>query len=165
MVDYVSIDTTLNKLDGLYNASSDTQMMVLYSKLSVLELCGWIETSIDIILNDYVNLHIVNKDNKDKIQNIINTTYGFTFDNHLFPLFSSVIGINNLENVLDLIAPTDLLNLMSITKTYSKMRNTAAHTDTPNGTTRTYNSPSIVLNDYMKIKGAIKTLEDEVQKL
>ena len=165
MVDFVSIDTTLNKLDGLYYASSDTQMNILYSKLSVLELCGWIEISVDTILNEYVDSHILNIDNCKKIRKIINNTYGFDYEKHLFPLFSSVIGINNLENILDVITPTDLSNLISLTNTYSVIRNKAAHTDTPNGTTRTYNSPSIVLNDYRKIKGAIKTLEDEVQKL
>ena len=86
MVDYVSIENTLNKLDGLYNSSLDTQMVILYSKLAVLELCGWIETSVDIVLFEYVDTHIVNIENKNKINGIIKKNHGFDYKSNIFPL-------------------------------------------------------------------------------
>jgi len=165
MVDYVSIENTLNKLDGLYNSSLDTQMVILYSKLAVLELCGWIETSVDIVLFEYVDTHIVNIENKNKINGIIKKNHGFDYKSNIFPLFCSVIGINNLENILDKITDTDLQNLISLSDTYTQERNKAAHTDTPNGTTRTYSAPSNVIIDFRKIKNSIVVIESEIQRI
>lgn len=71
MIDYTSIQSTLNKLDSEYNTSTDLQMPILYSKLAVLELCGWIETNIDGMLFEYINTHIVNPIYITKIKKII----------------------------------------------------------------------------------------------
>ena len=165
MIDYVSIQNTLNRLDAEYCSTTDVQLPILYSKLAVLELCGWIETNIDNILFEYVNSHIIDIDCKNGIETIINRNYGFHYANNLFPLFCSVLGINNLENILDKLSSTDFQNLKSITGTYTQERNKAAHTDTPIGTTRTYRSPSSVLHDYNLIKPAFQTIETQIQKL
>lgn len=165
MIDYISIQITLNRLDAEYNTTSDIQLPILYSKLAVLELCGWIETNIDNILFEYVNTHILDTDCINGIGTIINKNYGFNYNSNLFPLFCSVLGINNLENILDSLSPADFQNLKSITGTYTQERNKAAHTDTPIGTTRTYRSPSSVLHDYNLIKPAFQTLETLIQAL
>ena len=140
-------------------------MQILFSKLAVLELCGWIETSIDIVLYDYVQLHLINNDCKKGIEKIIKKNYGFHYDSNLFPLFCSVLGVNNVENVLDVVSPVDFHNFKSITEIYTTERNKAAHTDTPAGTTRSYKAPSVVLHDYNLIKPAIQTLETQIQRL
>ena len=58
MIDYISIQSTLNRLDAEYNTTTDIQLPILYSKLAVLELCGWIETNIDNILYEYVDSEV-----------------------------------------------------------------------------------------------------------
>ena len=165
MIDYISIQDTLNRLDTEYNTTTDIQLPILYSKLAVLELCGWIETNIDNILYEYVDSHIIDIDCKKGIRNIIRKNYGFHYDSNLFPLFCSVLGINNFENILDKLTSTDFQNLKGITGTYTDERNKAAHTDTPVGTTRSYKSPSSVLHDYNLIKPAFQTIETQIQAL
>lgn len=165
MIDYLSIKNTLVHLDSEFTSSTDAQMPILLSKLGVLELCGWIETSVDIMLYEYVSSHVIDNDCKKGIEKIINKNYGFHYDKNMFPLFCSVLGINNLENILDVISPTDFFNLKSITEIYTTERNKAAHTDTPIGTTRSYKAPSNVLNDFNLIKPAIQTLENQIQRL
>lgn len=165
MIDYVSIQNTLARLDTEYISSTDVQMQILFSKLAVLELCGWIETSIDYTLFEYVDSHLVDNNCKTGINKIMKKNYGFHYDNNLFSLFCSVLGVNNLENILDKISPADFHNLKNITDIYTKERNKAAHTDTPAGTTRTYKTPSVVLHDFNLIKPSIQTLEMEIQSL
>ena len=165
MIDYISIKNTLVHLDSEFTSSTDTQMSVLLSKLGVLELCGWIETSVDIMLYEYVSSHIIDNDCKKGIEKIIKKNNGFHYDNNLFPLFCSVLGINNWENVLDVVSPTDFFNLKSITHNYTEERNKAAHTDTPVGTTRSYKAPSDVVHDFSLIKPAIQTLENQIKAL
>lgn len=165
MIDYISIRNTLILIDTEYSSCTGTQLPILYSKLAVLELCGWIETNIDNLLFEYVNNHIIDNDCKKGIKRIIDKNYGFDYNNNLFPLFCSVLGINNLENILDKLNASDLQNLKSITEAYTKERNKAAHTDTPIGTTRSYKSPSNVLYDFNLIKTAFQTIETQIQLL
>ncbi len=162
MIDYISIANTLSKLDKEYSSCKDIQMSILYSKLAVLELCGWIETSIDDMLYNYIDEHIIDNSCKDKIKQIIKRNNGFNYETNLFNLFCSVLGINNLENILYALTDSEFQYLKSITYIYSQDRNKAAHTDTPNGTTRRYNSPSNVLHDYGLLKPTLEHIEREV---
>ncbi len=44
---------TLNRLDRLYNESRTDDKKIFYSKLALIELCGWIEETMDDdVLND-----------------------------------------------------------------------------------------------------------------
>lgn len=165
MIDYVSIKNTLDLLEREYNSSTDLQLPILYSKLSVLELCGWIEVSIDVILHEYVDSHLQDAKYIKEIKRIIKKTNGFDFMSNLFPLFCSVLGVENVENILKCVSPTDFHNLESITHNYTEERNKAAHTDTPVGTTRSYKAPSDVVHDFSLIKPAIQTLENQIQAL
>lgn len=165
MINFTDIENTLKRLEREYSSCSDIQLPVLYSKLSVLELCGWIELGVDTILYEYVDNKILDSDCKKRIKKIINKTHGFHYDDNLFPLFCSVLGINNLENIIDTIPSLNFQNLKAITNAYTNERNMAAHTDTPLGTTRTYKAPSQVLNDFNLIKPGIQIIEREIKKL
>ncbi len=41
---------TLNRLDKLYNDSTTDDKKIFYSKLALIELCGWIEETMDDIV-------------------------------------------------------------------------------------------------------------------
>ncbi len=90
---------------------------------------------------------------------------GFSYENHIYHIFSLVIGVNHWENVLAKVAPQDRDYLESITKSYSEERNRAAHVHTIAGVTTSYRAPSQVLADFFKIKPAIQTIEREVNAL
>lgn len=165
MVDYSNIKSTLTRIEVEYNNTNDQQLPILYSKLAVLEFCGWIEVSIDDILEEYIDRHVYDATCRSKIKKIIKKNYGFDYENNLFPLFSSVLGINNLDNILDNISTVDFYNLKSLTETYTTERNKAAHTDTPIGTTRRYPAPSSVLHDYNLLEKSIRAIENEIKKI
>lgn len=168
MIDYDSIYGTLSKLDREYNlkqSDPDFQMPVLISKLAVLELCGWIEMSLDQVLNDYISKLSLNDDIKKKLDAIIKHNHGFSFDNNIFPLFCGVLGVKMVADLFDSMTDRDYQNLKTVTDNYSKHRNQAAHTDTPNGTTRTYDAPSLVIQAYNQIKPAVVKMEEFIQKL
>lgn len=165
MIDYDSIQNTLKRLNAEYNACNDEHLPVLFSKLAVLEFCGWIETSIDNILITYVDNTIVKDDTVKRIKEIINQNYGFKYNKNLFPLFCSVLGIKNYEIVIGAMSDVSFENFKSLLGTYSIERDSAAHTDTPKGTTKTYKAPSSVLHAFNLIKPAIQTLETQIHDL
>lgn len=145
--------------------SSDVHMPQLLSKLATMEFSGWIEVSIDEILHNYLDNHIVNPKGRTNINKFIKDIHGFSFDNHIYKIFSLVIGANNWENVLDTLSSIDRNNLESITNTYYNQRNNAAHGNTIIGVTSSYNAPSQVLLDFNKIESAIKIIESQVANL
>lgn len=166
MVDYIGIENTLKRLDVEYNAQmSDPQMPILFSKLAVIELCGWIEESFDDLLIGYIDTHIIDPNCQRIIKKIINDNYGFHYERHVFKIFSAVIGVNNWENIIDKLSPSDLGNFQTILNSYSQGRNRAAHTHTPIGTTRSFDAPSLVLSNFQKIKNAISVIENEMNIL
>lgn len=162
MVKYQYIENTLVNLDSTYlNSMSDPILPILLSKTALIEFSGWIEQSIDQILYDYLDNHIVDDNMNKYIRNQITKNYGFKYENNILKILSITIGAYNLENVLDRI---NINQFKTLVDGYSDKRNNAAHTHTA-GTTTTYDAPSVILNDFRRIKPIITTIEKEVLSL
>lgn len=170
MIDYVRIKNTLELLDREYNNAQncnqvDPQMPILFSKLAVLELCGWIEVSVDNVLFEYVNNNVVKEENKKIIKERIDVNYGFKFKTNLQPLFCSVLGIKNYETIIGALSDQELANMQTTLGNLAKLRDFAAHNNTEVGITPTYNAPSQTITEFKKIKPVFEKLEKEIQKL
>lgn len=164
MVDYISIENTLQRLDTEFNASiTDPDMPVLFSKLAVIELSGWLEDSVDDILYEYIGQHLVDTDVINPVKEIIRKNYGFKYDSNILKICLSVLGANNWENIVDKLKPIEYQNLKNITGSLSISRNMAAHTSAV--ATRTFNAPSATLADFRKLKPAIQIIEREVKTI
>lgn len=165
VIDYITINNTLTLLDNSFNSTTDVNLLSLYSKLAVLEFSGWIEVSFDTLCTDYVNRKIVEAANKNKILQIVNKHYGYSYDKDIFPIMCSVIGINNWENILDSFPSVSFSNMTSILGTYKSLRDSAAHTNTRSGITPTFRAPSTVIVDFGHIKPAFQYLETSFNAL
>lgn len=149
MINQTDISNTIDNLDNLYNTNPANSNY--YSKLAILELCGWIELTMDEIIEDY-SKKLICSDNisfvKDKI---INKTYGFNYDKHFRPMLMNLLGIINLEQIeIDLKTSGDLITLTATLDTLHKVRCQVAHTHI-SGITMSYDAPS-------KIKSYLTTL-------
>lgn len=165
VIDFTTIQTNLAHLDTEYAATTDMTMNILYSKLAVIEFCGWIEVSIDTLAKDYLSNSILDRTLKGKVESFIDGHYGFDYERNVLPIICSAIGASNWENIIDICPVSDFGNFLNILKNYKKMRNSAAHTNVVIGVTMTYYSPSVVLNDYNSIKPAMQFFESEIAKL
>lgn len=165
MIDKIKISKTLKRLDTEYSKCiSDPDMPILFSKLAVMEFCGWIEMSYDTILYEYIDSHIIETSCKKIIKGFIKNNSGFAYDKNTFKTFAIVLGANNWENVLDAISIEDKENFINILENYTKIRNRAAHTNTA-GTTTTYYTPSNVIKDFNLFLPAISIIENEINKI
>lgn len=158
------IESSLKELDKLYNESSSQKKAIYFSKLALIELCGWIEESVDDILRTHANRNlkeVINKNNYEK--QVIKRTHGFQYDQNIRPMFIQLIGLihtEKLERKLERRALITLLrNYFSNLKT---ARNEAAHTHLK-GITRTYNAPSHTINDYTNILSVLKEIDNELR--
>ena len=82
------------------NTKNTRIKLELLSKLAVLELSGWIETTIDQILVEYVSRKICDSDEQGRIRrNIIDRVYGFDLERNVWPLFERVLGVVNCKSM------------------------------------------------------------------
>ena len=170
MIDYESIENTLVLLENEYNNAQnndtiDPQLPILFSKLAILELCGWIEVSVDKVLYEYVNSNLSKEENKKFIKEKIDGIYGFKFKTNLQPLFCSVLGIKNYETIIDTLSEQELSDMQTTLGNLAKLRDFAAHNNTQVGVTPNYNAPSQTITNYRKLKPAFEKIEKEIQKL
>jgi len=91
-----------NELDKLYNGATNKEndkQAIYYSKLALLELCGWIEESMDDIIRGYSNPKLKGKDNKEYLKNdIIGRNNGFSYTGFR-EILVKTIGIIQLEKL------------------------------------------------------------------
>lgn len=166
IADNTEILKIVGDIENRYNADMTTNLhfAILDSKLAIIEFCGWIEQTIDEILKAYINNKLIVQSNKDYIENIIKRTYGFTYDNHLRKMMISIIGMNKLENFEDYLENKGglLSQLKPMLEMLTQERNKAAHTFTPQGTTITYQAPSVVLSQINTITPILQEIEQEI---
>ena len=164
MVNYTDIEAKLQRLDTEYNNSIlDPDLPIFYSKLAVIEFSGWIEDSVDSIVYDYIDNHIVDPIVKQNIKKNINKNYGFNYYSNLFKVFTSVLGVDTWENIEDKLKPQKLVDLVNITSTFTGIRNKAAHSSIV--VTATFSSPSTTIAAYNKVKPAMMIIENEISSL
>ncbi|RVT46798.1 hypothetical protein EMM73_07980 [Rheinheimera sediminis] len=147
-----------------YNQSTNNNALVaLYSKFAILELCGWIEISMDNII-----IRLSKKMNKDKntkeLLEKVKRNSSFDYDSNFKPLVAHVIGMVNFEKVE---SRCDLGKLAKFEATLSilkKERNKLAHTDLKNISTP-IPSPSIALAYFSDIYEGLIEMEKSFRYL
>lgn len=164
MVNKSSIFSNLELIEKLYNTSSSTEAL-LYSKLAIIELCGWIEESMDDIVKEYANIKLNNIDNINFLDDeIIGKNYGFEYDKHFRKMLMQVIGIVGLETLEKNVNKNKLQRMKSSLGTLKGPRNTESHTYIK-GTTRTIDAPSVTKRKLMDVYEGLKNFEAELKKL
>jgi len=164
MIDKAKIEGTVNDLNAKYNNKSSTNDdMLLYSKLAVMEFCGWIEESFDLILREYMTKVNIDNANIDFInKNIIRPFSSFEYQKLKF-LLLSMFGIKNIQTIETAIG-TDFEKFKSILGTFQDKRNKIAHTFI-SGTQQQIAAPSEVLTNLTNLFPIMQKLETEVNRL
>ena len=163
MISNTEIQNTISELNCEYNKHSSTKNDILYSKLAIMEFCGWIEQSFDEILFDYLNRKSIGTPHMEYATKIITSVYSFKY-NDIKKLLVNILGIKNLEIIENTISSSDLYQLDQILSNFKAKRDIAAHTHT-NGTTQTFNTPSVVLNNLNQLFPIMQKIETEVNRL
>jgi len=163
MIDKTNIENTIKDLDIKYNNKSSTNNeILLFSKLAVMEFCGWIEQSFDQILTNYLNNKNIGTKHIDYANTIIDSVHGFGYDT-VRNLFLNILGIKNIETIENSIG-SDLVQLKPKLNDWLKKRHSAAHTYV-SGTQQNYPAPSEVLNNLNILFPIMQKLETEVNRL
>lgn len=99
MLDDSELMTSLNYHEQIYSSSThDLRIMLLCSKASILEVCGWIEQAMDLVVTESAQRCTLSKPRIDHvIKNYIGKTSGFSYQSHFEKMIVAVVGYRVLE--------------------------------------------------------------------
>ena len=166
MVSDADIRRTLTMLEGLYNtAGLTTDLATLYSKLGTLELCGWIEDTMDSIARSYVVRNILSPDYINGFDSLLKGNSSFQWEN-FNKILCHTIGMSNMETIYDkLNSITGNLQAFNGELTrLAPIRNVAAHTTFTNSGI-SYETPSSCLGILGRIYPAMQSIQTEIDSL
>jgi len=164
MISKSYIFNNLKTIESLYRKSPTTKNCLFYSKLAILELCGWIEESMDDIILRCAKRYLKDNDNlkfvKDKV---VKKTYSFEYERHFKKMLIQILGIINLEKLEKKFDSIKFNLFESNLETLKIYRDNEAHTHIK-GTTRRLDSPSVTLNRYKIIYDGLKEIDNKIRK-
>ena len=153
----------IQKLDRLYN-SAPTAEATYYSKLAIIELCGWIEHSMDNIADNFATRHLTSTPFRDMYSSIKNGTYGFEYKKNFRKMLSSTIGLHNMQTIeLSLTTTGEIAKLEATLSSLKTLRDNAAHTFID--ATTTYQAPSATKSQLLIIYPILKKIGQQVKLL
>lgn len=162
------IKNILISLQEKYDAETNTDYLNLYSKMSVIEFCGWIEVSFDEIWKQYLNRVVSDSIIRNYLIKAIDENYGFEYSKNIQKIFCLIIGGKNWQNLLSQLETVNRgysVQLKSILNDFTRRRNSFAHTTIGLPITFTYDSPSIVLNNYDTLYKILVEIENYINTL
>lgn len=155
----------LESLEKLYNKSTGAKQGLFFSKLAILELCGWIEESMDdIILRSSIR-KLNNANNRNFIKNsVIKRTFGFEYNSHFRNMLIDLIGIINVEKLENKLDSVKFQLMTSTLDTLKIIRNTEAHTHIK-GITKRLDAPSVTRSRFLPIFEGLKDIDLKLRNL
>jgi len=163
MLSETAITTALGKIEDYYNRSTDTMLTQYYSKLALIELCGWVEQSMDEIIR-LIETKTTNPENVTYVEkDIIDKNYGFSY-RHFRRMLVQSIGIINVEKMENTIDTRILVEFKSTLGNLYALRIENAHTYIK-GITHRLAAPSTIKNHLNTIYMGLKEFEKRLRTL
>lgn len=165
MVSKTSILKNLSIISKLYNKTSNPKEALFYSKLAILELCGWIEESMDNIVENCANRKLRNNDNLKFLEKeIIKRVHSFDYHNNFRKMLMQVIGLIRLEIIESKVDQTKLELMKVSLNALKEQRDPVAHTHIK-GITLRIDAPSITKQRIVNVYEGLKNIEHELKRL
>lgn len=160
----VEIGDTLRELDRWYNeVQGGAERPRLLAKLATLELCGWIEYRLDLLVRAVGTE--VGLDEEWINKNVVKDNFGFTYRDHLRRMLAKLIGefaVLHLEKTFEHDNPGTLDQLKSALSSLRNSRDVLAHTFSANTVVRrqvALNAPSWAINQHRIVSKMLDQLQ------
>lgn len=159
MIAKTYIIENLRSLNALFVGSTSAKKGLLYSKLAIIEFCGWIEMSMDDIVKRCATRNLSLPKNRKAVQNdIIDKTYGFEYERHFRKMLTHVVGLKNVEQIERRSDPMKLQRLKSALGALKQSRDSLAHTYLKD-TAITLDAPSVTKARFTDVYDGLVELE------
>ncbi len=164
MIARTYIERNLKVLTKSFNAAPSPLLTVLYAKLVIVEVGGWIELSMDDLTKRAAKSLKEAANTKERDQ-IIKTNYGFDYDRNFRGMLIKMIGlvgVEALEKRLDMV----IHQKMKVALTNLKIvRNQVSHTYVKNISLGTISAPSLTHSYFLDVYNGLLDMEKNMKVL
>jgi hypothetical protein len=165
MISNLTILKNLVRVDRLYSAASSPIEPLLYAKIGILELCGWIEETMDAIVIDVSQRTLTTKAHRDYIENqIVKNTYGFEYEAHFRKMLMGVVGLKGVQDMEANVNRAFFDPMCATLKAIKPNRNSHSHTYIK-GATMAIDAPSVTIKYCKIIFAGLKDISNVCQQL
>lgn len=155
--------SNLRGLERKFTTSSSQKDSLYYSKLAILELCGWIEESMDEVIVRCAKAHLKDAGNLRFVQDqVIKKTYAFDYEKFRLMLIR-LVGIINVERLEQKMDASIRPSFESTLAALKRARDSEAHTHIK-GVTRAINAPSVTISQFQHVYAGLKHIEELVKE-
>ncbi|MFX1521745.1 MAG: endoribonuclease [Promethearchaeota archaeon] len=148
----------------MYKNSKTPKEGLFYSKLAILEFCGWIEESMDDIINRCALKHLKKASNIRNVNELISRISGFEYNNHFRIMLIKLLGIIHIEKLEKRVDQVKFQQLKSTLGSLKGPRNIQAHTHLK-GAMITLDAPSVTKRKFLIVYNGLKEFEGEIKRL
>lgn len=160
MIARSEIEKNLRSLNRRFLWAKSHKEELYASKFAIIELGGWIEMSMDDVIERCAIRHLSVQDNRDYChEQIISRTYGFEYHKHFRGMLARLLGLVNverLERVVDGPVHSAFLASLSAMKV---ARDSEAHTYIK-GAAKAINAPSVTIVHYQQIDRGLSQIDE-----
>ncbi len=166
MINAVEIKRNLDEIEARYDRHTDSPRDPLYySKLALIELCGWIEESMDAVVRDCAKKSLNEVDNISYIEDsVIRRNFSFAYDRHFRSMLIQVLGMPKVEELEGMLDSTKFEAMKSGLDYLKRRRDSLAHTYVSN-VTQNVDSPSRLKSYFQTVHDGLIDLEQCILRL
>ena len=159
MVAKTYIERSLLRIDRLYRGPCSAEAAILYSKLATLELCGWIEVSMDDVAVRLAKRLLKEPSDRTEYESeVVKKVYGFAYESDFKRLLIGVVGRQGVARMEKLVDRTLFDPMLGALRSLKPIRNSQAHTYVK-GTTLVLDAPSITIAHLPVVYDGLKNVE------
>lgn len=165
MIAKTYILNNLSTIESLYRNLTSIKKGLFYSKLAILELCGWIEESMDDMIQTCANRYLKDVNNRKFVKDsVIERTYGFEYKKYFRRMLIQTIGIIKLEKLERKLHPVKFPHMQLALKDLKHSRDSLAHTHIK-GVTKRLDAPSVTKNRFLIIYEGLRDIDDKLKRI
>ncbi len=145
------VQSNLKGLDRLFLRAKTPKEALYYSKLALLELCGWIEETMDDVVVRCSVRCLADAGNRKHIKDgVVKRNYGFEYHRHFRQMLVQVVGLSTMESLERRFDHTKHARLIATLASLKALRDSEAHTHLK-GVTHTIAAPSVTLSYFTAV--------------
>jgi hypothetical protein len=157
------IEQTLKSLDARYQAATTAEEAQWFAKLAIIELCGWIEESMDDVILRCARRHLKVAANQEMCKSdIIGMTFGFEYKKHFRGMLIRLLGLVAVEELERQVDPTIHAKMQGALSFLKPFRNSYAHTHLR--TTATIDAPSLTKSKFQPVYDGLMEFERVIRR-
>lgn len=164
MVNKTRIQSNLNQIEKVHQKYMGSRRGLYFSKLAIIEACGWIEESMDDIIRECANKHLQEPKNFKFVEGLIGDTHSFKYHDNFRNMLIQTIGIINVEKLERVFDEDKFIQMTSSLGELKQRRDDQAHTYIK-GTTLTIDAPSLTKKRFQNVYEGLKDIESCINKM